>query len=56
MLYEISKTYDTTYEEDIKIAGLMVGNYISNGWSMSKKVDFYIVKGVIENLLNYMAF
>ena len=56
MLYEIAKTYDINYTEESKIAGLMTGNYISNGWSFTKKVDFYIVKGVVENLLDYMGF
>ena len=56
MLYEISKTYDKTYNEDIKVAGLMAGNYISNGWNMAQKVDFYVVKGIIQNLLDYMGF
>ena len=30
--------------------------YLSNGWSINKKVDFYILKGLIENLLDYMGF
>ena len=56
MLYEIAKTYNKSYDEDIKIAGLLSGNYISNGWNTAKKVDFYIVKGIVENLLEYMGF
>ena len=56
MLYEIAKTYDKAYNEESKIAGLLYGNYITNGWNFSKKVDFYIVKGIVENLLDYMGF
>ena len=56
MLYEIAKTYDSSYKEESKIAGLLSGEYISNGWNFTKKVDFYIVKGIIENLLDYMGF
>ena len=55
MLYEIAKTYNKAYEEDIKIAGLLAGKYMSNGWNNTKKVDFYIVKGIVENLLDYMG-
>ena len=56
MLYEIAKTYNKNYEEDIKIAGLLSGKYMTNGWNETKKVDFYIVKGIVENLLDYMGF
>ena len=56
-LYEISKTYDINYEEESKIAILMEGNYIVNEWNnTSVKVDFYLIKGVIENILNYFGF
>ena len=57
MLYEISKTYDKAYNEDIKISILMKGNYIVNKWQGSKiKTDFYVIKGLIENLLDYAGF
>ena len=57
MLYEISKTYDKNYNEDIKIAILMKGNYITNKWQNNKiKTDFYVIKGIIENLLDYAGF
>ena len=56
-VYEISKTYDKSYEEDLKVAILMKGNYITNNWQhLSVKVDFYVIKGVIENLLDYLGF
>ena len=56
LIYEISKTYDKEYNEESKIAGLLSGNYMSNGWNNTLKVDFYLVKGIVENLLDYMGF
>ncbi|MCI9110491.1 MAG: phenylalanine--tRNA ligase subunit beta [Bacilli bacterium] len=57
MLYEISKTYDKEYNEESKIAILMKGNYIINEWNNTKiPVDFYLIKGIIENILDYMGF
>lgn len=56
-IYEIAKTYDVNYEEDSKIAILMSGNYVTNTWqNTSIKVDFYLLKGIIENLLDYLGF
>ena len=55
-IYEISKVYDINYNEEIKVSGLMKGNYITNNWNGSLKVDFYLVKGIIENILNYLGF
>jgi len=56
-IYEISKVYDINYNEEIKVAGLMKGNYITNNWNNSSiKVDFYLMKGIIENILNYLGF
>ena len=55
-LYEISKTYDVNYTEDTKIAILMEGNYLSNNWQNKRmKVDFYVAKGIVENLLDYLG-
>lgn len=57
MLYEISKTYDKNYKEESKVAILMKGNYLTNDWQGIKiKCDFYLVKGIVENLLNYLGF
>lgn len=56
-IYEIAKTYDVNYEEDSKIAILMSGNYVTNTWqNTSIKVDFYLLKGIIENLLDFLGF
>ncbi len=56
-IYEIAKTYDKEYKEDHKIAFLMSGNYVSNTWQNNKiETDFYVIKGIVENLLNYLGF
>ena len=55
LLYEISKVYDVNYVEDTKIAILMKGNYITNSWAGNEKVDFYLMKGIVENLLDYLG-
>ena len=56
-LYEISKTYDSSYTEDTKIAILMKGDYLSNQWQSNKiQTDFYLAKGIVENILDYLGF
>ena len=56
LIYEIAKTYDLSYNEDSKICILMKGNYINNNWNNTKiKVDFYLIKGILENLLDYLG-
>ena len=55
-LYEISKTYDSNYNEDTKIAILMSGNTLKSEWhNIENKVDFYYLKGIVENLLEYVG-
>lgn len=57
LLYEIAKTYDKDYNEDMKVSILMEGNYITNNWNNTKiKCDFYTIKGIVENLLRYLGF
>lgn len=57
MLYEIAKTYDKEYNEESKVAILMKGNYLINDWQgITTKCDFYCIKGIIENLLDYLGF
>lgn len=57
MLYEIAKTYDVAYSEDVKVAMLMKGSYIKNEWQgVDIKADFFCIKGVVENLLDYLGF
>ncbi len=55
-IYEIAKTYDKAYNEESKIAFLMKGNYITNSWKGSMKVDFYLMKGIVESILEYLGF
>jgi len=56
LLYEIANTYYEEDKEETKIAVLMKGNYISNTWNKANiKVDFYLIKGVVENLLDYLG-
>ena len=55
-IYEIAKTYDINYKEDTKVSLLMKGNYVFNAWQNNQiKIDFYVIKGVVENLLNYLG-
>lgn len=56
LLYEIAKTYDKSYQEDTKVSGLLKGNYIVNSWGGSLPIDFYVVKGIVEDLLRYMGY
>lgn len=56
-LYEISKVYYDDFNEETLIAISMYGNYMSNQWQgLNVKVDFYLLKGIIENLLDYLGF
>ena len=56
-IYEIAKTYDKNFVEDHKIAILMKGSYITNQVnSINMKADFYLIKGVVENLLKYLGY
>ena len=55
-IYEIARTYDKKYDELTKIAGLMSGSYITNSWKKDLTVDFYVVKGIVENLLDFMGY
>lgn len=56
LIYEISKTYDINFSETSKIAILMKGNYLVNNVQGSKEVDFYTIKGIVENILDYFGF
>ena len=57
MLYEIAKTYDKEYNEEVKVSILMKGNYIINECLHTiVKADFYVLKGIIENVLDYLGF
>jgi len=58
MLYEIANTYSGSeeYIEDTKLACIISGKYLSNTWNANNyKFDFYFIKGVVENLLNFLG-
>lgn len=57
LIYEIAKTYDINYNETTKAAILMSGNYLTNEvLGINVKVDFFVLKGIVENLLDYLGF
>lgn len=56
--YEIANTYSIKdeYIEDTKLSFIISGKKISNTWNNNKyDVDFYLIKGVVENLLDYLG-
>ena len=56
-IYEIAKTYDASFKEDVKVSILMSGNYIINEWEGTTiKSNFYVLKGIIENLFDNLGF
>lgn len=57
-IFEIGKTFykkQEEYGENNKIAALMTGEYYL-GINHTKQVDFYILKGVVEELLDYLGY
>ena len=57
-IFEIGKTFykkGEEYKEENKIACLMSGDYYY-GINNKKKVDFYIVKGIAEELLDFLGY
>ena len=57
-IFEIGKGFgkkQEKYIEELKIAALMTGEYYL-GISNKKNVDFYIIKGVVEELLDYLGY
>ncbi len=55
-IYEISNVYSKSSEEE-KICILMNGTYLVNAWqNINVSVDFYLLKGIVENLLDYLGF
>lgn len=56
-LYEISKVYYDDFNEETLVSIAMYGNYIFSQWqNISVKSDFYLLKGIVENLLDYLGF
>ena len=56
-IFEIGKGFfkKEEYGENTKIAALMTGEYYL-GINNKKNVDFYIIKGVVEELLDYLGY
>lgn len=47
---------DENYIEEKMVSGLISGNLINNTWSNENlKVDFYLLKGIVEYLLEYLG-
>ncbi len=56
-IYEISKTYDSSFNEDMKVSMLIKGNYMKNSaLCQNISCDFYLLKGIFESVMNYMGF
>ena len=56
-IFEIGKTFykeNDEYKEKLKLAILLSGNYYLD--IKKTKVDFYILKGIVEELLDYLGF
>ena len=57
-IFEIGKSFykkDKVYGEERKLAALLSGEYYL-GINNAKKVDFYIIKGIVEELLDYLGY
>ena len=55
-LYEISNTYYNDNKEDLKLGVVLLGKYIDTSWQNNSLVcDFYVMKGIVENILNYLG-
>ncbi len=58
-IFEIGSIYykeNDKYIEKSMLAGLLSGTYITNDWQKKHlKVDFYLAKGIIENILQYLG-
>ena len=56
-IFEIGKGFykKETYGEDNKLCCLMYGNYYF-GINNNKRIDFYIIKGIVEEILDYLGY
>ncbi|HLR67152.1 phenylalanine--tRNA ligase subunit beta [Virgibacillus alimentarius] len=61
-LYELGSIFITEEEiltkqpeEKLRLAGALTGEWISHPWQQeNKKVDFYVVKGIVEGLFEFL--
>ena len=55
-IYETSKVFYGDFKEENHLAVALYGNYISSLWQGKViKSDFYVLKGIISNLLDYLG-
>ncbi len=57
-LFEIAKVFaksNEEYNEETHVSMLMTGNFML-GYKDTSKVDFYVIKGVVEELLDYLGY
>ena len=57
-IFEMAKGFylrDSNYGEDYKLCILMTGNYYQE-LGNNKKVDFFVLKGIVEELLHYLGY
>ncbi len=57
-IFEIGKSFykkQEQYEEERKLGGLLSGEYYK-GIEANRTVDFYITKGIVEELLDYLGY
>ncbi len=59
-IYEVGSRYykiNEGYFEETLVSGLIYGNYINNNFlKINLKTDFYLLKGIVENILDYLGF
>jgi len=61
-IFEIGKGFykREEYGEELKLCSLMTGAFLTGefhtGVNTKKEVDFYIIKGVVEEVLNYLGY
>ena len=57
-IFEVGKGFwkkDEKYGEDLKLTALMTGEYYL-GIENKKNVDFYVIKGVVEEVLDFLGY
>ena len=55
-IYEISKVFYDDFKEENHIGVAMYGSYIQSKWQgINIKNDFYVLKGIVEKILDYMG-
>lgn len=56
-IYELANVYHNDYSEELKLGILMKGDYVISTWQgNTMPVNFYVLKGIITNLLDYLGY